>query len=233
MSFECVQIGDCTLYRGDCMEILPTLAPVDAVVTDPPFGVGNFVQVTGRIMGRGTSRGKSVTWNDAPPPPEFFRLIQEKSTHRIVWGANFFNCFEDRGGAIVWDKCQSMPNFSKADIASCTHFQKTEIVRIPWTNFTVTHLAQSDHPCERPIGLYEWCINYLPKCESLLDPFMGSGTTGVACVRRGRKFIGIEIEQRYFDIACKRIEAAYADRSAPLFGDHAPKPKQLTMDGAA
>jgi len=201
-------IGNATLYLGDCMEILPMLPNVDAVITDPPFGVGNFVQSTGRLMGRGAAKGKKVEWNDHPPPPEFFRLIQQISKHRIVWGANFFNCFEDRGGAIVWDKAQSMPNFSKADIASCTHFQKTEIVRIPWTNFTVTHQAESDHPCERPVALYEWCVKYLPESQTILDPYMGSGSVGVACMNLGRKFIGIEIEPKYFDIAYERIERA-------------------------
>lgn len=207
---RCEVIGDATLYLGDCMDILPTLPKVDAVITDPPFGVGNFVQTTGRLMGRGGARGEKVEWNEYPPPLEFFRLIQGMSKHRIVWGANFFNCFEDRGGAIIWDKAQSMPNFSKADIASCTHFQKTEIVRIPWTNFTVTHEAETDHPCERPIRLYEWCIDYLPSILTVLDPYMGSGSCGVAAVRRCKSFIGIEREPKYFDIACKRIEQAAA-----------------------
>lgn len=201
-------IGNARLILGDCLEVLPTLPKVDAVITDPPFGVGNFVQVTGRLMGRGVQRGEAVKWNEAPPPPEFFRLIQSLSKHRIVWGANFFNCFEDRGGAIVWDKAQAMPNFSKADIASCTHFQKTEIVRIPWTNFTVTHMAETDHPCERPVALYEWCINHLPPCESFMDPYMGSGGVGVACMRMGRSFVGIEREPRWFEVACRRIEDA-------------------------
>lgn len=203
------QVGDATLYLGDCLEVLPTLEPVDAVLTDPPFGVGNFVQTFGRIRGRGSNRGKAVEWNEQTPPPEVFAHIRALSRHRIIWGANFFNCFEDRGGAIVWVKDQYMPNFSKADIASCTHFQKTEIVRIPWTNYTVARKADSDHPCERPVELYRWCIEYLPQSDTVLDPFMGSGTTGVACAKLGRKFIGIEIDPGYFDIACKRIEEAY------------------------
>lgn len=203
-----VVIGNATLYLGDCLEILPTLPKVDAVITDPPFGVGNFVQVTGRKMGRGESRGKPVEWNESIPPPEVFECIRRIGKQRIIWGANYFNCFEDRGGAIVWDKCQSMPNFSKADIASCTHFQKTEIVRIPWTNFTVTHRAETEHPCERPVELYEWCIRYLPKIKSVMDPFLGSGSCGVAALRQGCSFIGIEIEPKYFDIACERIENA-------------------------
>lgn len=206
-----VVIGNATLYLGDCMDVLPTLGRVDAVITDPPFGVGNFVQTTGSLRGRGSEMGKAVEWNEFAPPPEFFTLIQSMSKHRIIWGANFFNCFEDRGGAIIWDKAQPMPNFSKADIASCTHFQKTEIVRIPWTNFTVARLAETDHPCERPVELYDWCINYLPMpINSVIDPFLGSGSCGVAAVRAGKKFIGIEREPKYFDIACQRIEQAVA-----------------------
>mgnify|MGYP000057587902 CR=1 FL=1 len=206
---EPVIIGNATLYLGDCRDILPTLPKVDAVITDPPFGVGNFVQVTGHKRGRGDHRGKEVMWNELGPPPEVFAMLREKSKHRIIWGANFFNCFEEKGGAIIWDKAQSMPNFSKADIASCTHFQKTEIVRIPWTNFTVTHRAETDHPCERPVELYEWCIRYLPGLtRSVMDPYLGSGSCGVAAFRQGCKFIGIEREPKYFDIACRRIEDA-------------------------
>lgn len=226
----CVQIGECRLYNCDCLEILPTLASesVDLALTDPPFGVGNFVQTTGRIMGRGVSRGVEVDWNESPPPPEFFSELRRIAKHRIIWGANFFNCFEDRGGAIVWVKCQRMPNFSKADIASCTHFQKTEVVEIPWTNFTATHKAETDHPCERPVELYEWCLDYLP-CLSTIDPYMGSASVGVACVRKGVSFIGVERDGRYFEAACKRIEKAYADRANPLFGDVAPKAVQLEL----
>lgn len=221
------QIGDCTLYLGDCLEILPTIGKVDAVVTDPPFGVGNFVQTTGRLKGRGVNIGKTVTWNDSPPEPEFFELIKKISKHRIIWGANFFNCFEDRGGAIVWDKVQPMPNFSKADIASCTHYQKTEIVRIPWTNFEVGRLAETDHPCERPVALYVWCIKYLPAPQLIMDPFMGSGSVAVACIKLDRKFIGIEREPKYFDIACKRIEKAL---SQPRLALPEPKMKQSKME---
>lgn len=226
---EPVIIGNARLYLGDCMDVLPTLGKVDAVITDPPFGVGNFVQITGALRGRGAEIGKSVEWNESAPPPEFFALIQSMSKHRIIWGANFFNCFEDRGGAIIWDKAQPMPNFSKADIASCTHFQKTEIVRIPWTNFTVTHEAETDHPCERPVRLYEWCIDYLPAIATVLDPYLGSGSCGVAAIRRGKSFIGIEREPKYFEIACKRIEAAHSQ--IDMFVEQPTKAQQVDIFG--
>lgn len=199
--------GGVTIYHGDCREIMPLLDPVALVHTDPPFGMGNFVQTSGRINGRGKNRGVAVPWNDRTPDECVFDQIRRMAPHRIIWGANFFNCFEKAGGAIVWIKNQKMPNFSKADIASCTHFKKTETVTVPWTNFTVTHEAESDHPCERPVSLYRWCLTYIPGAREgpVLDPFMGSGTTLVAAKIEGRRAIGIEIEERYCEIAANRL----------------------------
>ena len=197
-----VIIGDATLYCGDCMDILPTLPKVDAVITDPPFGVGNFVQISGNV------RGEVVTWNESGPSEEFFSLIKEKSNYRIVWGANYFNCFESAGG-LVWVKNQPMPNMSKAEMASTSWGNKVELINLTWTNYVNT--KESIHPCERPVGLYAWCIEQVPKQpKTILDPFMGSGTTGVAAIQLGRSFIGIEREERYFQIACERISNAVA-----------------------
>jgi len=200
--------GAIQLHCCDCAELLPTIeaGAVDACVTDPPFGVGNFVQTTGRISGRGHNKGKSVEWNANGPPQALFEHIRRIANHRIIWGANFFNCFEEKGGAIVWVKHQFMPNFSKAEVASCTHFKKTEIVDIPWNNFVTTRHAETDHPCERPVSLYEWCINYLPACMSFLDPYLGSGSMAIACIRQGKLFVGCEISREYFDIAVQRIK---------------------------
>ena len=202
MSGEIITIGKATLYHGDCREILPALPKVDLVLTDPPFGVGNFVQITGNV------RGEKVMWNNEAPQPELFSLLVEKSVNRIIWGANYFNCFERNGGAIVWVKNQPMPNFSKAEVASCSLWKKTELITITWTNFQ--NSKESIHPCERPVALYERCLEFAPKTTStVVDPFMGSGTTGVACANMGKTFYGIERERKYFDIACERIENAY------------------------
>jgi site-specific DNA-methyltransferase (adenine-specific)/modification methylase len=199
--------GHCEIYHGDCLEIMPTLGKFELVLTDPPFGVGNFVQTTGRINGRGKNRGVAVEWNDSAPSSLVFDEIRRVSLHRIIWGANFFNCFEPTCGAIVWIKNQKMPNFSKADIASCTHYKKTETITIPWTNFTVAHKAETDHPCERPVDLYRWCLNYLPPARlgRVLDPFMGSGTTLLAAKLEGRKAVGIELEEKYCEVAAERL----------------------------
>ena len=220
---EKVVIGNAELWHGDCREVLPGLPHVDLVLTDPPFGMGNFVQTTGNV------RGRAVEWNDAPPDAAFFDVLRGMSEHRVIWGANFFNCFENDGGAIVWLKRQRMPNFSKAEIAACTHYKKTETVEIPWTNFTATHEAETDHPCERPVRLYEWCLSYMPPSKTVLDPFMGSGSTGVAAVRMGRSYIGIERERRYFEACCERISRAQSQKR--MFADEPePVPQQQGLN---
>lgn len=200
-------IGDATLYLGDSEEVLWVLPSVEAVVTDPPFGVGNFVQITGNI------RGPLVTWNQKIPGDCIFSRLRHMSAHRVIWGAEHFNCFEGHG-ALIWDKNQPMKDFSKAEVASKSWGKKTELLRLTWTNYVNT--KESDHPCERPVALYEWCIEQFPNYPgTVLDPYMGSGSVGVACMNLGRKFIGIEIEPKYFEIACERIENA--QRQARMF----------------
>jgi DNA modification methylase len=219
MTPEKVVIGNAELWHADCMDVLrsfPECFRVGLLLTDPPFGVSNFVQTTGRVTGRGKNIGRAVEWNESGPPAEWFDLVRRIARHRIIWGANFFNCFEPNGGAIIWLKQQKVPNFSKAEIASCTHFRKTEIVTIPWTNFKVAHEAVTDHPCERPVALYDWCLRYIPDSHgTVLDPYMGSGSVGVSCARAGRPYIGIERDRKYFDAACNRI--AHAQAQGVLF----------------
>lgn len=187
-----------TIYHADCRNMLSQIEKVDLVLTDPPFGFGNFVQISGN------TRGERVDWNDVAPSRETIRLVKSAGLHSIIWGANHFDCFDGKG-AIIWIKDQSLPNMSKAEIASCSFFNKTEIVKIPWNNFVATRLKKSKHPCERPIELYHWCINYAPESASILDPFMGSGTTLRAAKNLGRRAIGIEIEEKYCEIAAKRL----------------------------
>ena len=208
-----------TLYLGDCRDILPTLPKHDALVTDPPYGIGNFVQISGNV------RGEAVTWNEVTPPPEFFSMVSEICRHRIIWGANYFNCFE--GGALIWIKNQPMPNMSQAEIASVNWGKKVSLINLTWTNY-VNNKA-TDHPCERPVALYQWCIKQIPSLpDTVLDPYMGSGSVGVAAVQMGRKFTGIEISERYFDIACRRIDEAL--RQPDMLIEREAEPVQIMMD---
>ncbi len=192
------------------MDILPTLPKVDAVITDPPYGIAR-VWKGGVKAGWGKARADAQTrneWDDRPPSAEMFEDICAAADVQVIWGGNYFRLPQSRGW-LVWTKPERNFTLSEAELA--------------WTNIdTVIRCfdgVRSDpgrqHPTQKPLALMEWTIAQADKAifktrraASILDPFMGSGTTGVACANLGRKFIGIEREPKYFDIACTRIENA-------------------------
>jgi len=199
---EPVIIGNATLYLGDCRDILPTLGKVDAVVTDPPYGIANkWKGGSGHGWGKAREEGELRNeWDDCTPSNEIMQAVAAAGKEVIIWGGNYFELPSSRCW-LVWSKPER--NFSLAE------------AELAWTNrdnvVRVLDYARSDpdrlHPTQKPVGVMRWSISKT-KGETILDPFMGSGTTGVAAVQMGRKFIGIEREPKYFDIACKRIEDA-------------------------
>jgi site-specific DNA-methyltransferase (adenine-specific) len=190
------------LINDDCMKVMSQYDDnyFDLAIVDPPFGIGNFVQ-TG-----GNKRGDEVKWNDNTPSKEYFNELKRVSKNRIIFGANYYNCFEEKGGAIVWIKNQPMPNFSKCVIASCSYHKKIEMVERTWTNFV--NDRQTNHPCEMPVNLYYWIYkNYCKKDFKILDTHLGSGSNAVASHQFGvSEFVGIEIDKKYFKEAQKRIK---------------------------
>jgi len=210
---EIVTIGDATLYLGDCMDILPTLDKVDAVITDPPYGIGIAKNPVRQAH-------EKLDWDNAPPDKSLIDMCVNAGNVAIIWGGNYFDlppaqCF------YIWDKQQPL-NFS---LAMC---------EMAWTNkkapakiYRQSVLSyEKNHPTQKPVELMVFCIEQLKMPETILDPFMGSGTTGVAAVQMGRKFIGIERERRYFDISCERIRNAQRQQS--LF-EPVVKPEQQQM----
>jgi DNA modification methylase len=201
---DVVQIGDATLYHGDCLEILPSLPKVDAVVTDPPYGIAD--RWAGQQKGK---NGESILWDgdnewDRETCPDLLAAAMALASRSIVWGGNYYPLPPSRG-YLVWDKMQKFSN-ADSELAWCSWDQTPRTFR-----YARAQLASEGkrHPTQKPLPLMLWCLDFLPKAQTILDPFMGSGTTGVACANLGRKFIGIEIERKYFDIACERIDAAY------------------------
>lgn len=223
-------IGDATLHLGDCREILPTLGKVDAVVTDPPYGIAHVKGAGGG--GKHNRRNISPIVGDAEP---FDPSALLTFPNVIMWGADHY-CARlpaDKGRWIAWNKLDDMESFdSFSDVEFAWHSKRgaSRIFNFKWKGIASVKAGEEvrrDHPTQKPIGLMVWCVQQAGDGETVLDPFMGSGTTGVACARLGRKFIGIEIEPRYFDIACRRISEAYAQPR--LFKDEAPEPVQEAM----
>lgn len=212
------QIGNATLYLGDCLEILPTLPKVDAVVTDPPYGINletDFSSLKGTPdfnKKHGNYSGKTyakVHGDDKPFDPSMWL-----NWHCILFGANHFSSrLPDGGTWHIWDKREELGSNMLADFeAIWTSFPSgpSRIIRHKWLGYMrKSEVREHYHPTQKPINVMSLAIGMLKdKTGNILDPFMGSGTTGVACMNLGRKFIGIEIEPKYFDIACERIRAA-------------------------
>lgn len=207
-----VTIGNATLYHGDCLEILPTLPRVDAVVTDPPYGIGADAHAGPESSGW-KQYGKGG-WDKERPSAAVFSLIVNAGEVIIVWGGNYFtDILPPTMQWLVWDKGQR--DFSLADCEFAWSSQRRAARVFSYSRGAALQDGKV-HPTQKPVALMEWCIEQVAnKPRTILDPFMGSGTTGVACMNLGRKFIGIEIERKYFDIACERIDQA--QRQARLF----------------
>lgn len=207
-----VVIGDCRLLLGDCLEILPTLGKVDAVVTDPPYGIGEARNDNASRSCLAQSKAYTKSdWDDIPATAIHMALMREVSKRQIIFGGNYFEGLGPTSCWLVWDKQNGENDFADCELA-WTNLPKA-VRRIYWRWHGMIRKGNDvrEHPTQKPVGVMEWCMGHLPAdAETILDPFMGSGTTGIACVKLGRKFIGIEIDEGYFEIACKRIRDAYA-----------------------
>jgi DNA modification methylase len=225
------KIGNATLYLGDCLEVLPTLPTVDAVITDPPYGI---------------DWKPRVNHQDQPWKDEIDFDIAEVlkvGRYHLLWGGQYFaDKLPVSAGWLTW--CKRPPDMNFAD--DNRSYATTELAWRNWgkAKFMV-HVwdggmrgGRADnrtfcHPSQKPVELMAWCLRQLPADARLVvDPFMGSGTTGVAAAHMGLSFIGIEREPAYFDIACRRIEDA--QRQQPLIAhEPAAAPMQLEIAPAS
>ena len=226
-----VTIGNCTLYQGDCLQVMPLLGKVDAVVTDPPYGIalntdnrrfsgGDIASKSKRGSSIGSANGRAILNDSSPFDPS---PILKMGRHQIIWGWNNYPDKLPRGASLVWIKRNDEAFGSFLSDAELAWMSKGHGVycRRDLSNNAIAKDRQ--HPTQKPVALMEWCLGFLPDAQTILDPFMGSGTTGVACVNLGRSFIGIEQDPDYFDICVKRITDAH--RQADLF---AAKPAPIT-----
>lgn len=217
-----VIIGGAELWHGNCEEILPLIGKVDAVITDPPYGIGESGKKVksrqrggnlGKLLG---SKSKAMAdqkdygdfdWDQAPPTAGLIQTMRDMSQWQAFFGGNYFE-LPPTSCWLVWDKLNGSNDFADCELA-WTNWPKA-VRRIQWRWNGMIRQGGEDrfHPTQKPLEVMKWVIDLCPKAETILDPYMGRGTTGIASVQLGRKFIGIERDERYFDIACQRIERA-------------------------
>lgn len=230
-----------TLYCGDCREILQSLGRMGAVVTDPPYGLDLGASNDKRGGRHGLAKESYASYSDTL---ENFRtevvptikLALEKAERGAVFCNH--NLHElpkpDAIGGVYLPSGQGRHCWGFNSLSPIAYYGTAPRLNNgsrPSAIWSTETAEQNGHPCPKPIGWMRWLVGHASsEGEIVLDPFMGSGTTGVACVRLGRQFVGIEIEQKYFDIACKRIEAA--TRQSDLFLERPAKPTQLSISFA-
>jgi DNA modification methylase len=217
------RIGALDLYLGDCLAIMPLLGPVDAVVTDPPYGIG---MSGGNVGYKGFNNFQRKDW-DKETPDLAISYIKSLRVDSIIWGGNYFDLPPSRC-YLVWDKGAGFKGrtYAESELAVTS-------LNANARTFSYDPLARGDyrgkqHPTQKPVALMEWCLGFLPDAKTILDPFMGSGTTLVACAKLGRKGIGIELDPDYFQIACERVQKAYDQPD--LFVEPPAKPEQLEAE---
>jgi DNA modification methylase len=206
MMAEKVIIGNCELWHGDCREVLPLLPDFDLILTDPPYGIGAARKDMGKWR---TYRMGKMEWDSEPPPQWLMLLMLEKAAHLIIFGGNYFNLPPSRN-YLVWDKGAGFKgrDFAECEFAWCSWDGNAKVLtRDPLANRDYEHKV---HPTQKPVRVLEWAMSLAPKSDTVCDPFMGSGTTGVAALNLGKRFVGVECERQYFDAACERIDRALA-----------------------
>lgn len=225
-------IGRARLILGDCRDVLPTLSKVDAVVTDPPYGIGESAGKAKTRTSGLTSKVRNAqvyrrdygddNWDDQPIDDELMAAVRAAGKWNIIFGGNYYalpatSCW------LVWDKLNGNTDFADCELAWTNLPKAVRRIQYLWKGcMRANREVRGDHPTQKPIGVMKWAIGHLPdNAVTILDCFAGSGTTGVAAVQMGRNFIGIEREPKYFDIACKRIEDAQRQGDFLIDGDAA------------
>ena len=186
-----------TVHLCDCMEFMKGIPDkyYELAIVDPPYGVGNFTQSDRKYEHKAYG---DYTWNESIPSEEYFLELKRISKNRIIWGANYYNCFEGGHSAIVWDKMNPHPNMSRCEIASVSWNKKVDYVQI--MHYGAHQDKDNFHPCGKPIKLYKWLLkNYAKPNDKIFDSHVGSGSIRIACHDMGFDFEGCEIDKDYWE----------------------------------
>jgi hypothetical protein len=218
-----VVIGNCRLLLGDMREVVPMLSGVSACLADPPYGLGTRMQ--GGTWGAKDEFSGFLQW-DLEARQEWIDLILSLDVPSIIWGANYFSVPPARCW-LLWSKVNAVPTMADAEMAWTNLDQPAKRFDAP------VGRVEFGHPTSKPLPLMQWCLSFLKGDGPVLDPFLGSGTSAVACVKAGRPFVGVEINETYFDTACRRIQDAVDRPDLFLSQPSAPEPKQAALFGDA
>jgi DNA modification methylase len=194
-----------TIYHGDCLEIMPELKPVDLVLTDPPYGIGVYKNGT---MGGGVLAKQSTydptEWDDIPVNFKKLWSLISLGEYACCFGGNYYH-FPPSRCWLIWDKENGDNNFADCELAWTNYPRAVRLKKHHWQGMLRKHHELRYHPTQKPLDVIKWAMQLSPKYDTILDPFMGSGTTLVAAKELGRKAIGIEIEEKYCEIAVRRL----------------------------
>lgn len=204
-------MSEVTLFCGDCLEYMQTMQDksVDAVITDPPYGIGECrAKVLSRAKLAAPIDYGEFTWDSQPATAEQISGIIRVSKEQVIFGGNYF-VLPPSSSWVVWDKLNGSNDFADCELAWTSHKRAVRKFDYLWNGMIKQHPEERYHPTQKPLSLMQWVLNnYTNEGDTIFDPFMGSGTTGVACVQTGRNFIGCEISEEYFNVAKKRIYEA-------------------------
>ena len=210
---------DCTLYHGDCRDILPHLPQYDLVLTDPPYGIGADRNLRANHQhGRAAAPSRDYgvgNWDAAPPDAALLGLVLSRGRQAILWGGNYFHV-RPVAGWLVWDKDNGENGYADCELAWTSLEGAIRKYRHRWMGMLQENMEAKEervHPTQKPVKVMAWCLSLVPDARTILDPFAGSGTTLIAAKRLGRRPVGIEIEERYCEIAAERLRAEHK----PLF----------------
>ena len=202
--------GSIRLLLGDCLEILPVLGKVDACVTDPPYGIGadkGQAKRADKQHGKAAAPSKNygtTDWDNDPASAEHIGACRDSSRWQVIFGGNYFQ-LPPSSCWLVWDKMNGENEYADCELAWTNIKKAVRRLSFRWHGMLRDERGERFHPTQKPVAVMQWAIGHCPESETVLDPFAGSGTTGVACIRLGRRFVGIEKEPKYFEIAKKRI----------------------------
>lgn len=207
------------VYNSDCLEAMRAMPDkaFDLAIVDPPYGIGDFSMTTNyanRPALKAVKAG-SYDWNNERPTDTYFRELRRVSERQIIWGANYYNCFNTQGGAIVWFKNMGHSDLSQCEIASRSWGKKVDYLHLDWQGgFSRKHSGGDFHPCQKPVALYKWLLqNYAKPGDTILDTHLGSGSSRIAAYDLGFDFTGYELDKDYFEAQEQR------------FADHIAQPK--------